>query len=128
MGKSIVIYSKELGDQRQACATIVPVHPTKAYVKDWIGSGAGKVQGSVTAQQSTGDQETAISIGLDGLARTASTMTVHVGPVEENLVIPCTEESLGPVYDPFDAADAAANGTGTGNLTSSDIWPIGDLR
>jgi hypothetical protein len=127
-GKSIIIYGKELSPDRQACGNIQIVHPTKAVVRNWFGRGSGKLQGSFTAQQSTSDQETSINIGLDGLARMASTMTVHIAPVETNLVIPCTEESLGELYDPLKTVGNTWNGAKNGNSTSSDAWPIGDLR
>lgn len=65
----------------------------KAVAKNWISR--KKVQGFVSAIQPSSFQDTQVNIGLDELERGAALLSVHVAPVEQNLIIPCTEESLG---------------------------------
>ncbi|GAV05942.1 SOD_CuZN8 [Ramazzottius varieornatus] len=121
VNKSIIIYSQNFGRDRTACGNIEVVHPVKAITKTWFGQGANKVQGFFSATQVSAAQETEVNIGLDGLGRSVMDMKIHVGPVEKDLVIPCTEDSLGGLYDPFDAS----NDTSSSNITS--LVPVGAL-
>ncbi|XP_055337780.1 uncharacterized protein LOC129587863 [Paramacrobiotus metropolitanus] len=126
VGRSIVIYTKEQGTDRLACGNIQKVYPVKATAKTWVGK--TNIKGYITASQPTSFQDTEVIIRLQELDRAATSLTVHVGPVENDLVIPCTEESLGKDYNPLNTSNAPSQNTSlSAEVSTDDLYAVGDL-
>ncbi|XP_026160139.1 uncharacterized protein cusr [Mastacembelus armatus] len=122
IGRSVVIHQAERGGPRIACANITIVRVPKASLGSWVG--LKTCSGQVQFSQAVPHGPTSINVSLMNLNSLAGGYHVHILPIKDGRVEPCSDSNILGHYNPlaWNVSNSPAPGAGT-----ADQYEIGDI-